>query len=97
LVPSALASQISDWPVAAILYTDVAKDGMLQGPNLEHTRQLAEAGKVPVIASGRVGNIAHIEALTHLPIWGVIVGRSLYEGTLDLAQAIRVAGESNVS
>src|SRR5688572_23457464 len=55
-----IARQISDWPVAAILYTDVAKDGMLQGPNLVNTRQLAEAGKVPVIASGGVGNIAHI-------------------------------------
>jgi phosphoribosylformimino-5-aminoimidazole carboxamide ribotide isomerase len=86
-----IAREISDWPVAAILYTDVAKDGMLQGPNLNHTRQLAEAGNVPVIASGGVGNIEHIRQLRALPVWGVIVGRSLYEGTLDLAEAIRVA------
>ena len=84
-----IAKQISDWPVAAILYTDVAKDGMLQGPNLVHTRLLAEAGKVPVIASGGVGNIEHIKQLRGLPVWGVIVGRSLYEGTLDLREAIR--------
>jgi phosphoribosylformimino-5-aminoimidazole carboxamide ribotide isomerase len=92
-----IAAQISDWPVAAILYTDVAKDGMLQGPNLINTRQLAEAGKVPVIASGGVGNLSHIESLTRLLVWGVIVGRSLYEGTLDLAEAIRVASASRHS
>ena len=86
-----IAKEISDWPVAAILYTDVAKDGMLQGPNLTQTRLLAEAGKVPVIASGGVGNIEHIRQLRTIPAWGVIVGRSLYEGTLDLAEAIRVA------
>jgi phosphoribosylformimino-5-aminoimidazole carboxamide ribotide isomerase len=84
-----IARQISDWPVAAILYTDVSKDGMLQGPNLTHTRLLAEAGRVPVIASGGVGNIEHIRKLRQLPVWGVIVGRSLYEGTLDLREAIR--------
>jgi phosphoribosylformimino-5-aminoimidazole carboxamide ribotide isomerase len=86
-----IAQQISGWPVGAILYTDVAKDGMLQGPNIEHTRRLAEAGDVPVIASGGVGNIEHIRAVTTIPAWGVIVGRSLYEGTLDLRDAIRVA------
>ncbi|MGB7160045.1 MAG: 1-(5-phosphoribosyl)-5-[(5-phosphoribosylamino)methylideneamino]imidazole-4-carboxamide isomerase, partial [Tepidisphaeraceae bacterium] len=78
-----VAKQISSWPVGAILYTDVAKDGMLQGPNIEHTRRLAEAGDVPVIASGGVGNVGHIRQLTTIPAWGVIVGRSLYEGTLD--------------
>ena len=94
-----IARQISDWPLAAILYTDVARDGMLQGPNLEQTRQLAEAGNVPVIASGGVGNIEHIRQLRRLPIWGAIVGRSLYEGTLDLREAIREAkkGTSRIS
>jgi phosphoribosylformimino-5-aminoimidazole carboxamide ribotide isomerase len=86
-----LAREVSDWPLAALLYTDVAKDGMLQGPNLEHTRLLAEAGRVPVIASGGVGNLEHIKELARLPVWGAIVGRSLYEGTLDLREAIRVA------
>ena len=54
-------------------------------------RALAEAGQIPVIASGGVGNIDHIRQLKALPIWGVIVGRSLYEGTLDLRQAIQLA------
>ena len=88
-----VAALVSDWPLAALLYTDVSKDGMLNGPNLHHTRLLAEAGKVPVIASGGVGNINDIVQLRKLPVWGAIVGRSLYEGTLDLQQAIRVAGE----
>jgi phosphoribosylformimino-5-aminoimidazole carboxamide ribotide isomerase len=88
-----VAREVSDWPLAAILYTDVAKDGMLQGPNLETTRALAEAGKVPVIASGGVGSIEDIRRLTALPVWGIIVGRSLHEGKLDLSEAIRIAGE----
>lgn len=86
-----IAAEVSDWPLAALLYTDVSKDGMLQGPNLQTTRALAEAGKVPVIASGGVGNIDHIYQLRELPVWGAIVGRSLYEGTLDLREALRVA------
>jgi len=89
-----VARKVSDWPVAAILYTDVAKDGMLTGPNFEHTQKLAEAGRVPVIASGGVGSIDHIKRLTELNVWGVIVGRSLYEGKVDLREALRVAGET---
>lgn len=89
-----VAAEVSDWPIGAILYTDVAKDGMMQGPNLEHTRALAEAGRVPVIASGGVRDLSHIRALLPLGVWGVIVGRSLHEGTLDLSQAIRVATET---
>jgi len=86
-----IARQVTDWPLAAILYTDVSKDGMLEGPNLHQTRLLAEAGKVPVIASGGVGNVQHIHQLLDLPVWGAIVGRSLYEGRVDLREAIRVA------
>ncbi len=86
-----VAALVSDWPLAGLLYTDVSKDGMLHGPSLEATELLARAGRVPVIASGGVGNIEHIRQLSALPIWGAIVGRSLYEGTLDLRDAIRVA------
>jgi phosphoribosylformimino-5-aminoimidazole carboxamide ribotide isomerase len=86
-----IARQVSGWPLAAILYTDVAKDGMLQGPNLAHTKLLAEAGDVPVIASGGVGNLDHIHALLRLPIWGVIIGRSLHDGRVDLRMAIDAA------
>ncbi len=92
-----IAREVTGWPLGAILYTDVAKDGMLQGPNLHHTRLLAEAGKIPVIASGGVGNLQHIHDLRTIPVWGAIVGRSLYEGALDLREAIRVASASNAS
>ena len=92
-----VAREVSDWPLAAILYTDVAKDGMMTGPNFEATAALARAGKVPVIASGGVGTVDHIRRLTELPVWGVIVGRSLYEGTLDLREAIGIArGAGNI-
>jgi phosphoribosylformimino-5-aminoimidazole carboxamide ribotide isomerase len=86
-----VAAQVSDWPLAAILYTDVARDGMMQGPNFQQTLAVAQAGNVPVIASGGVGNIDHVRQLAALPIWGAILGRSLYEGTVDLAEAIRIA------
>ena len=86
-----IAQRVTDWPLAALLYTDVAKDGMLAGPNIEHTRALAEAGKVPVIASGGVGSLEDIKNLLELPVWGAIVGRSLYEGKVDLKTAIELA------
>jgi len=90
-----VARRVGGWNLAAILYTDVAKDGMLQGPNLIQTRLIAEVGATPVIASGGVGAMEHILALKQLPIWGVIVGRSLYEGKLDLADAIRAGGDAD--
>jgi phosphoribosylformimino-5-aminoimidazole carboxamide ribotide isomerase len=85
-----VARRVTDWPLAGLLYTDVSKDGMLQGPSIEQTIRLAQAGRVPVIASGGVGNIEHIHQLKDQPFWGVIVGRSIYEGTLDLREALRV-------
>ena len=88
-----VARQVSDWPLGAILYTDVAKDGMMTGPNYEATRKLAEAGKVPVIASGGVGTVAHVAEVKKTGAWGCIIGRSLYEGTVDLREALRVAAE----
>jgi phosphoribosylformimino-5-aminoimidazole carboxamide ribotide isomerase len=83
-----VAREVSDWPLAAILYTDISKDGMLEGPNIPQTKSIAEAGKIPVIASGGVGSLDHIRQLKILPIWAAIIGRSLYEGKVDLADAI---------
>jgi phosphoribosylformimino-5-aminoimidazole carboxamide ribotide isomerase len=62
------------------------------GPNFEQTRAMASAGKARVIASGGVGNIEHVRKLTTIGAWGAIVGRSLYEGTVDLREAIAMAG-----
>jgi len=76
-------------PLAAIIYTDIDRDGMLTGPNVAMTQTLAAAVKVPVIASGGVGTVEHIRDVAAAGnIAGVIVGRSLYEGTLTVSQAI---------
>lgn len=71
-----------------IATTDVAHDGTLEGPNLAHFRQFREQLAVPVIASGGVGELADIAALAETGVESVIVGRALYEGKLDLAEAI---------
>ncbi len=85
-----LARKVNDWPLAAIIYTDIAKDGMLTGPNIEATRQIAASCKVPIIASGGVGQLADIEALAKLPIAGIIVGRALYEGRFTVKEALGI-------
>jgi phosphoribosylformimino-5-aminoimidazole carboxamide ribotide isomerase len=90
-----LAKRFEKCGVAWIIYTDINRDGTQEGVNVEATRALAEAIDIPVIASGGVGSLDDIEAL--LPcesagVAGVIVGRALYTGAVDLADAIRVAG-----
>ncbi|MCG6916066.1 MAG: 1-(5-phosphoribosyl)-5-[(5-phosphoribosylamino)methylideneamino]imidazole-4-carboxamide isomerase [Deltaproteobacteria bacterium] len=86
-----LATRFESLDLAAIVYTDISRDGMESGPNVEATRQLALAVKTPVIASGGVGNLDHIRALLPLEqdgVVGVIVGRALYSGSLVLSEAI---------
>jgi len=85
------AAQADKLPLAAIIYTDIAKDGMLSGPNIERTQALAEAVETPVIASGGVKEVADIHKLNPIGVAGVIVGRSLYEGTLTLTDALEAA------
>ncbi len=82
------AAQADELPLAAIIYTDIAKDGMLTGPNIERTQALAQAVKTPVVASGGVKEVDDIRRLNPIGVAGVIVGRSLYEGTLTLTDAI---------
>jgi len=82
------ATEAAKLPLAAIIYTDITRDGMMSGPNLERTKALAEAVQVPVIASGGVREIADIKKLAKLGIEAVIIGRALYEGTLKLSDAI---------
>ncbi|MCX5646448.1 MAG: 1-(5-phosphoribosyl)-5-[(5-phosphoribosylamino)methylideneamino]imidazole-4-carboxamide isomerase [Phycisphaerae bacterium] len=85
------AAQADKLPLAAIIYTDIAKDGMLSGPNIERTKSLVEAVRTPVIASGGVREVDDIRRLAPIGVAGVIVGRSLYEGTLTLPDAIAAA------
>ena len=87
-----MAARFADAGVAALLFTDVGRDGLLKGCNVAATLALARTTAIPVIASGGVAGIADIRALAGQPgIAGVITGRALYNGQLDLAEAIRVA------
>ncbi len=78
-------------PLAGIIYTDISRDGMLSGINLEQTQKLAAISPWPVYASGGVGNLHDIKALAKTTLAGVIVGRALYEGRFTLAEALAVA------
>ena len=84
-----LAKKFEDAGVAAIIYTDIDRDGAMQGPNVEATQQLAEATSIPVIASGGVSSLADLTALKATGvISGAISGRALYDGEIDLAEAL---------
>ena len=87
-----LAKQFEQAGVSAIVYTDIARDGMMKGVNVEETAKLAESIAIPVVASGGVTDMRDIEALCaqeQSGIMGAILGRSIYEGTIDLAEAQR--------
>lgn len=84
-----LAKRFADAGVSSIVYTDIAKDGMMQGVNIEQTVTLAQACQLPVIASGGVTNLDDIRALKPYSdhLLGAITGRAIYEGSLDLKEA----------
>jgi phosphoribosylformimino-5-aminoimidazole carboxamide ribotide isomerase len=93
-----LARKFEDAGVAAIIFTDIDRDGLLQGVNVTSTAELARSISIPVIASGGVSSLADIEALLKVApstrthgggIIGVISGRALYDGSLDLAAALK--------
>jgi phosphoribosylformimino-5-aminoimidazole carboxamide ribotide isomerase len=87
-----LTRAFADAGVAAIIYTDIDRDGALQGVNVAATAALARATKIPVIASGGVAGIADVEALkAEGGIAGVVIGRALYDGRLDAKAALKVA------
>lgn len=88
-----LARQFESDGVSAIVYTDIARDGMMQGVNVEATVVMAQASSIPVIASGGITNLDDIKALIAVAdqgICGAITGRAIYEGSLDVAQAQRL-------
>ena len=91
-----LARRFESDGVAAIVYTDIARDGMMQGVNVEATVAMAQASSIPVIASGGITDIQDIRALmnvAHTGICGAITGRAIYEGTLDVADAQQLCDE----
>jgi len=93
-----LAKRFQDYGVEAVIYTDIGRDGMMTGVNIEATVRLAQALSVPVIASGGLTQLDDIRKLREVEsegITGCIAGRAIYEGRLDFAQALKVAaGES---
>ncbi|MBW4473324.1 MAG: 1-(5-phosphoribosyl)-5-[(5-phosphoribosylamino)methylideneamino]imidazole-4-carboxamide isomerase [Stenomitos rutilans HA7619-LM2] len=91
-----LATQMADFGIAAIIYTDIHRDGTLQGPNLEALRALAAGVAVPVIASGGMSSVTDLLsllALEPLGVTGAIVGRALYTGDISLKEALRAIGQ----
>jgi phosphoribosylformimino-5-aminoimidazole carboxamide ribotide isomerase len=86
-----LAKQVSDAPLAAVVYTDIAKDGMMSGPNFDALAEMRAAVSLPVIASGGVCTLDHVMRLSEAGTHGCIIGRALYEGTLDLSDALSAA------
>lgn len=93
-----LAKKYEDYGVEAIIYTDIGRDGMLSGVNIEATVRLASALRIPVIASGGIASIDDIDALCEVEdegVMGAITGRAIYEGALDFAAAQKRADELN--
>jgi phosphoribosylformimino-5-aminoimidazole carboxamide ribotide isomerase len=89
-----LAKRFEDCGLAAIIFTDIHRDGMQTGPNIKETRRLAEAISIPVVASGGVATIKDIQNLLPLVscgVEGIIIGKALYSGTLNLAEALLLA------
>ncbi len=86
-----LALRLEDSGAACIIYTDISKDGMLAGPNVEATRRLVDSVSIPVVASGGVSSIKDVEELRKIGAEGVIIGKALYSGTIELEQAIEAA------
>jgi phosphoribosylformimino-5-aminoimidazole carboxamide ribotide isomerase len=85
-----LAKQFDHLPLAGIIYTDIARDGTLEGPNFEAIRALCRVVQTAIFASGGVGQLGDLERLAELPIMGCVVGRALYEGRFTLSEAIRL-------
>lgn len=88
---SELAKNLEGQGVACIIYTDISRDGMLMGPNIAATKELAESIDIPVIASGGITTLKDIEAYRAVPLEGIIIGKALYAGRFELADAIKAA------
>ncbi len=96
ITASELAKRMAQQGVAAIIYTDIHRDGTLSGPNMEALRELAESVTIPVIASGGVSSLADLLSLLSLEsvgVTGAIVGRAIYTGDVSLKEAVRAVGD----
>ena len=99
VLATALAQQMQQLGAAAIIYTDIHRDGTLQGPNLDALRELAAEISIPIIASGGISSVTDLLsllALEPLGVTGVIVGRALYTGDISLKQALQAIGQGRL-
>ena len=88
-----LAKKLKNYNIASIIYTDISKDGMMIGPNIDAIREFASSIDIPVIASGGISSLEdlrRIKEIAHCDIEGVIIGKALYTGAIDLREALRV-------
>ena len=81
-----VARRCAGWPLAALVYTDISRDGMLAGPNLAGLGEMVAAVPIPVIASGGITSVDDVRRLAALAVAGCIIGRALYEGKIDLKE-----------
>lgn len=89
------AKKMESLGAAGIIYTDISRDGMLTGPNVDAMAKMVKAIEIPVIASGGVSNIEDIRSLMLIEdLWGIITGKALYSGSLDLKRAIEISKEN---
>ena len=88
------AAQVANLPLSAIIYTDITRDGMLAGPNFDRTKALVDAVNIPIIAAGGVTKVEDVIRLKELGVAGAIVGRALYEGEIDLVEAIKAGRQT---
>ena len=89
--PDQLIQSLSEYPLGGVIFTDIGRDGMLTGPNLEALQAMASLSPFPLIASGGVTKIEDIQAIENLgpKITGIIIGKALYEGTIELKAAMQ--------
>jgi len=88
-----LAKRLEGEGIACIIFTDIARDGTLSGPNVQATKEIAASVKIPVIASGGISSIKDIESYKGTGIQGIIIGKALYAGNIDLKEAILAASD----
>lgn len=86
-----VAEEVANWPLATICYTDIGRDGMLLGPNIEAIRALGSVSAVPVVAAGGVTDLEDVRRLAQLDLEGVVIGRAFYEQALDLKDVLAAA------
>ncbi|MHB8881374.1 MAG: 1-(5-phosphoribosyl)-5-[(5-phosphoribosylamino)methylideneamino]imidazole-4-carboxamide isomerase [Thermodesulfovibrionales bacterium] len=90
-----LAKRVETVGVGGIIYTDIARDGMMTGPNIPAMQEMVNTVKIPVIASGGIATIEDVKNLLQIKgLWGAITGKAIYSGSLDLKEAIQVAADS---